>query len=308
MPNHIMKTYIVTGGTRGLGLSIAKEIAKSNASEVVLAVRDIERGAAVAAQIGENVSVIALDMRSSASVENFLQDWNKPIAGLVNNAGVQIVDATRQTAEEGYEETFAVNHLHALKLTIGLLGHLQGGRVLFIGSGTHNPKNWTATIFGFRGAQYESIRKCAEGLNSSPKINQLGMDRYATSKFLNMVSTVELARRISPNKTKFYCLDPGMMPGTGLARTAPAHLQFVWKNILPVISRVMPDSSTPERSGQAGALLMTADNSLLNNGGIYSYDKKLSIRAWEKVFSPEIGRSVLDESMEMLGLDRKILY
>lgn len=308
MPNHIMKTYIVTGGARGLGLSIAKEIAKSNDSEVVLAVRDIERGAAVAAQIGENVSVKALNMNSSTSVDNFLNDWNKPIAGLVNNAGVQIVNATRQTDEEGYEETFAVNHLYALKLTIGLLGHLEGGRVLFIGSGTHNPKNWAATIFGFRGAQYETIRKCAEGLNSSPKIDQLGMDRYATSKFLNMVSTVELARRISPNKTKFYCLDPGMMPGTGLARTAPAHLQFAWNNILPIISRIMPDSSTPARSGQAGAWLMTADNSLLNNGGIYSYDRKPSTRVWAKIFSSEIGCSVLDESIEMLGLDREILY
>lgn len=308
MPNHIMKTYIVTGGTRGLGLSIAKEIAKSNDSEVVLAVRDIERGAAVAAQIGENVSVKALNMSSSTSVDNFLNDWNKPIAGLVNNAGVQIVNATRQTDEEGYEETFVVNHLYALKLTIGLLGHLEGGRVLFIGSGTHNPKNWAAKIFGFRGAQYETIRKCAEGLNSSPKIDQLGMDRYATSKFLNMVSTVELARRISPNKTKFYCLDPGMMPGTGLARTAPAHLQFAWNNILPIISRIMPDSSTPARSGQAGAWLMTADNSLLNNGGIYSYDRKPSTRVWAKIFSSEIGCSVLDESIEMLGLDREILY
>lgn len=307
LPNHIMKTYIVTGATRGLGLSIAKEIAKSNDSEVVLAVRNIELGAAIAAQIGENVSVKELNMTSSTSVENFLNDWNKPIAGLVNNAGVQIVDATRNTDEEGYEETFAVNHLYALKLTIGLLDHLKGGRVLFIGSGTHNPENWTATIFGFRGARYETIKKCAEGLNNSSKINQLGMDRYATSKFLNMVSTVELARRISPNKTRFYCLDPGMMPGTGLARTAPAHLQFAWKNILPVISRIMPDSSTPARSGKACAWLMTADNSLLNNGGIYSYDRKPSNRVWEKIYSHEIGCGVLDESMEMLGIAPDIL-
>ncbi len=301
-----MKTYIVTGGARGLGFSIAEKIAKSNNSEVVLAVRDIESAAAAAERIGENVSIKEINMSSSTSVENFLNNWNKPIAGLVNNAGVQIVNATRRTDEEGYEETFAVNHLYALKLTVGLLGHLRGGRVLFIGSGTHNPKNWTATIFGFRGARYETIRKCAEGLNTSSKIDQLGMDRYATSKFLNMVSTVELARRINPNHTTFYCLDPGLMPGTRLARTAPAHLQFAWKNILPIISRIMPDSSTPERSGQAGAWLMTSDNSLLNNGGIFSYDRKPSTRVWEKIFSPEIGCGVLDESMQLLGLDHAI--
>ena len=152
MSDRILKSYIVTGGTRGLGFSIAKELAESTRSEVVLAVRDMERGAAAAAEMGKNVSAKEMDMGSSSSVEKFLNDWKKPLAGRVNNAGVQIVDATRFTDEDGYEETFAINHLYAVKLTIGLLGRLRGGRVLFIGSGTHIPKNRTATIFGFRGA------------------------------------------------------------------------------------------------------------------------------------------------------------
>jgi NAD(P)-dependent dehydrogenase (short-subunit alcohol dehydrogenase family) len=307
LSDRILKSYIVTGATRGLGFSIAKELAESTRSEVVLAVRDMERGAAAAAEMGKNVSAKEMDMGSSSSVEKFLNDWKKPLAGRVNNAGVQIVDATRFTDEDGYEETFAINHLYAVKLTIGLLGRLRGGRALFIGSGTHNPKNRTATNFGFRGVQYETIKKCAEGLNRSLKIDQLGMDRYATSKFLNMVSTVELARRISPDRTTFYCLDPGLMPVTGLARTAPAHLKFAWKYILPIMARFMPDTSTPARSGQAGAWLMTADCSLLKKGGIYAYDRKPSTRVWEKVFSPEIGLSALDESLELLGRYNEIL-
>jgi NAD(P)-dependent dehydrogenase (short-subunit alcohol dehydrogenase family) len=302
-----MKTYIVTGATRGLGFAIAEHLAQSPDAEVVLAVRDVKRGAVVASQTGANIAVQELDMGSSRSVERFLAHWKKPVAGLVNNAGVQIVDSTRLTDEHGYEETFAVNHLYALMLTVGLLRHLNGGRVLFIGSGTHNPKNRAATLFGFRGAQYETIKQCAEGLNSSAKIDQLGKDRYATSKFLNMVSTVELARRINPHQTLFYCLDPGLMPGTGLARTAPSHLRFAWTHILPIFARILPDSSTSERSGQAGAWLMTADPSLLNNGGIYSYEKKPSTRIWEKVADPDVGRRVLDESLELLGLDREML-
>lgn len=47
---------------------------------------------------------------------------------------------------------------------------------------------------------------------------------------------------------------------------------------------------------------MTADSNLLYNGGIYSYDRKPSTRVWEKVYSPEIGSSVLDESIVMLGI------
>ncbi len=276
-----MKTYIVTGGTGGLGFSIAENLARSPDSEVVLAVRNLQRGEHAASRIGANVWARQIDMSSPQSIEGFVTDWQKPVAGLVNNAGVQIVDSTHRTEGEGFEETFAVNHLYALKLTIGLLSRLRGGRVVFIGSGTHNPGNRTATISGFRGALFESIKQCAEGLNSSPKIVQLGMDRYATSKFLNMVCAVELARRINPNLTTFYCLDPGLMPGTGLARTAPPYLQFAWKYILPIISRILPDASTPKKSGQVGAWLMTADKSELMNGGIYSYDRKPSSRVWE---------------------------
>ena len=301
------KTYIVTGGTGGLGFTIAENLARSPDAEVVLAVRNLQHGNDAASRIGSNVSAMQIDMSSPQSIERFVSDWQKPVAGLVNNAGVQIVDSTRRTEEEGFEETFAVNHLYALKLTIGLLNRLRGGRVLFIGSGTHNPRNRTATIFGFRGALFKTLKKCAAGLNSSPKPVQLGMDRYATSKFLNMVCTVELARRFSPNRITFYCLDPGLMAGTGLARTAPPYMQFVWKHILPFIARILPDTSTPGKSGRVGAWLMTADESELMNGGIYSYDRKPSPRVWDKVFDPALGRSVINDSIELLGLEPDIL-
>jgi hypothetical protein len=103
----------------------------------------------------------------------------------------------------------------------------------------------------------------------------------------------------------FYCLDPGLMPGTGLARTAPSYLRFAWKYILPIIARIMPDTSTTMKSGQAGAWLMTADKRLLDNGGIYSYDRKLSSRVWEKVSDPAVGRSVINESFKLLGFDHE---
>jgi hypothetical protein len=76
---------------------------------------------------------------------------------------------------------------------------------------------------------------------------------------------------------------------------------------LPLISKIMPDTSTTKKSGQAGAWLMTADNSLLINGGIYSYDSKPSSRVWEKVLDPAVGGSVVNESLEILGLEPDIL-
>jgi NAD(P)-dependent dehydrogenase (short-subunit alcohol dehydrogenase family) len=296
-----MKIYIVTGAARGLGLSIAQNLSKKPDNQVVLAVRDLEAGRIQAREMGPRVSARQIDMSSSESVDRFINDWSAPLAGIVNNAGIQIVDATRTVEPEGWEMTFAVNHLNALRLTMGLLPHLQQARVLFIGSGTHNPKNLTAGIFGFRGALFESIRKCADGLGTSSDPKQLGLDRYATSKFLNAVTTVELARRIHESRTAFYCLDPGLMAGTGLARTAPPAIRFAWNHVLPIVAKALPDTSTPSRSGAAAAWLMTAQSDCLKNGGVYSYDKKLSTRCWEKVFDPDIGSRVLEESLELIG-------
>lgn len=302
-----MKTYIVTGAVRGLGLSIAQHLSKNPNTSVVLAVRDLQAGAIQAREMGPRVSVREIDMSSSASVDRFIKDWSTPLAGLINNAGIQIVDTSRFVEPEGWEMTFAVNHLNALRLTVGLLPHLEKARVLFIGSGTHNPENLTARIFGFRGALFESIAKCADGLGTSTDPKQLGLDRYATSKFLNAVTTVELARRICEGRTAFYCIDPGLMAGTGLARTAPPLIQFAWNHVLPVIAKALPDTSTPDRSGAAAAWLMTAKNDQLKNGGVYSYDKKLSPRCWEKVFDPDIGSRVLDESLDLMGFQRNVL-
>ena len=294
-----MSTYVVTGGARGLGFEIAKNLSSHAGSKLILAVRDIKQGHAAAEKIGKNVEVSQLDMSNSNSVTDFVASINDPISGLVNNAGVQLVDNTYNTVE-GYEQTFAVNHLFALKLTMGLLPKMQNGRVLFIGSGTHNPNNRTATIFGFRGAQFKSIENCAEGINTSSNNQQLGMDRYATSKFLNMVTTVELSRRIDAEKASFYCLDPGLMAGTGLARSAPNYMQFAWNYILPVAAKLMPDTSTPIKSGGVGAWLMTADKCELENGAIYDYERKLSTRVWDRVKNPDIGKQIVDESMRLL--------
>ncbi|MBL37139.1 MAG: alanine-phosphoribitol ligase [Xanthomonadales bacterium] len=294
-----MNTFIVTGGNRGLGFEIARHLAEDPGARVVLAVRSMDRGQDAARRIGSNVEAMELDLASRDSVDSFIENWDGPIAGLVNNAGVQFADATHFT-DDGIEETFAVNHLNALRLTLGLENALQGGRVMFIGSGTHNPRHPTAAPFGFRGEQYESIRNCAEGLDSSDKMGQLGKDRYATTKFLNMVTTVELARRYDANRILFICLDPGLMPGTDLARTVPGFLKFGWYYVLPIIARVLPDSSTPERSGEAGAKLLTEDRASLHPGGIYTYECKLSERVIDRVFDPEIGRRVLDHSMAML--------
>lgn len=292
--------FIVTGATQGLGLATARALAADARRTVVLAVRDIERGRAAAAAIGPNVRALPLDLASLADIERFVAGWQGGLAGLVNNAGVQITNGTRLTCD-GYEETFAVNHLGAVALTMGLLPHMAGGRVLFIGSGTHHPGNRTARLFGFRGARLTSIQAAARGDSSdTASTRQLGLDRYATSKFLNMMTAVELARRYPAEVTAFFALDPGLMPGTGLARTAPLAARVAWSSVLRWVAPLLPDASTPQRSGATAAWIMTADGLPARSGEVFAHDGVRSRRVWDRVWESGTGRRVVDESLELV--------
>jgi NAD(P)-dependent dehydrogenase (short-subunit alcohol dehydrogenase family) len=97
-----------------------------------------------------NVVVLPLDLAKQASVRSFVETFHErqfpPVAEIVCNAGVQNVAAPTKT-DEGYETTFAVNHLGHYRLTRLLLPDLAiGGRITFVSSVTHDPqqKNWYA--------------------------------------------------------------------------------------------------------------------------------------------------------------------
>jgi NAD(P)-dependent dehydrogenase (short-subunit alcohol dehydrogenase family) len=138
---------VVTGSNSGLGLYTALELARRGA-QVVMAVRDGERGAAAAEQLrgevpGAALDVRALDLADLASVRAFAA----PLAAerldlLVNNAGVMAIP--HRTTADGFEMQFGTNHLGHFALT-GLVlpallrGELRGGpaRVVTVSSTLH---------------------------------------------------------------------------------------------------------------------------------------------------------------------------
>ncbi len=226
------------------------------------------------------------------------QNWNIPLDGLINNAGIQFVKGTQFTPD-GYEETIAVNHLAAFMLTTGLKPYLFGKRVLFIGSGTHNPNHCMAKLFGFKGAQYTSIEDLLKGKSTSQNSKQMNLDRYATSKMLNMVSAIEFSRRFDSFSS--YVLDPGLMPGTGLARHQNNLIRFLWKTVMPVMGRFLPDTTSAQRSGKAAAWLMTSSSPPFQSGQILSYDRKPNRYVDEKmVLNKKIGNQVYEETMKIV--------
>jgi protochlorophyllide reductase len=133
----------------------------------------------------------------------------------------------------------------------------RGGLVVATASGTHDPSDPLASRFGFRGGIFPSAEAVARGdLDASQDLTQQGMDHYATSKLCNILFIKEMARRMTDGSVRFLAFDPGLMPGTGLARDRSVAQRFGWTYVLPVLRLVMRGVSSAERSADAYAKLL----------------------------------------------------
>jgi NAD(P)-dependent dehydrogenase (short-subunit alcohol dehydrogenase family) len=142
VPDQYGRRVIVTGANTGLGYQTALALAAAGA-EVVMAVRDLDRGQAAAQRIRDQVAdaklrIIQLDLAELASVHDFAaaEAAAGPIDLLVNNAGLMLVP-TRVLTRDGFESQMGVNHLGHFALTAGLLPALlqsDAGRVVSVTS------------------------------------------------------------------------------------------------------------------------------------------------------------------------------
>ena len=262
MPSALAKSFppqtvIITGGNSGLGYAGARallaEPASSTLWHVVLACRDPDRAQeaverlrqeAAAPASSARVEAMRLDLASLASVREFTGEVARrieaqelpPLHALVCNAGVQSAGKKTFTAD-GFESTFGVNHLGHFLLVNRLLPQLvPPARVVVVASGTHDPAQKTGTP----APAWNDPAALAKGdlgpIAAKDSPFQSGQRRYTTSKLANVLFSHELARRLPAGVTT-NAFDPGLMPGTGLIREAPAPLRFLWHRVLP---RVLP--------------------------------------------------------------------
>ncbi|MFG1934771.1 SDR family NAD(P)-dependent oxidoreductase [Mycobacterium sp. NPDC048908] len=247
-------SVIVTGGTSGLGFECVRALLHSDpAWHVVLPVRDQGRGAAAVDELGaqQRCTVLPMDLASLASVRGFTDEFSAadlpPLRAIVCNAGVQVVAGTQRT-EDDIEMTFGVNHLGHFALVQGLLGQLvPPARIVVVSSGTHDPDKRT----GMPDPCYTSAASLADPDASLTH----GRQRYTTSKLCNVLFAYELDRRLGDGVT-VNAFDPGLMPGSGLARDYPPLQRFAWRYLLPAL-RVLPGVRSTRASGRYLSALVT---------------------------------------------------
>jgi light-dependent protochlorophyllide reductase len=297
------QTVIVTGGNTGLGFEAARVLAESDQGwHVVIACRNPAKAAAAVQTITSRtadgrVEAMSLDLASLASVRAFAQAYAgrnlPPLRGVVLNAGVQFVKGTTYT-QDGFEATFGVNHLGHFLLANLLLPQVSASaRIVFVSSGTHDPDQWS----GMPAPQVRdavSLAHPTEDAAVADSTQKIGQRRYTTSKLCNVLCAYELARRLeaSGQAVTVNAFDPGLMPGSGLARDYGPASRFAWNFVLPALRLVMKNVNSTQSSGKNLARLIL-DPTLENVTGKYfvgttaspsskeSYDAAKARALWE---------------------------
>ena len=271
-----MTLVVLTGATRGIGQAAALELSRSGA-ELAIVGRDAERVSEVAREAqgtggGAPVHEHVADLTSMAQVRALgdeLLARYQHIDVLANNAGALF--ATRAVTPEGFERTFALNHLAPFLLTNLLLERLRGGHVVTTASDAH-----TSGRLDLRDLQSER--------------SYAAMRVYGTTKLCNILFTRELARR-APD-VRATCFHPGVVR-TGFGKNENG----IWKLLTTVAG---PFFRSPARGARSLVwLALTTDAASLD--GAYVENEKV-VAPSAQAQDDTLAAQLWEQSSELVGL------
>jgi NAD(P)-dependent dehydrogenase (short-subunit alcohol dehydrogenase family) len=247
-----VKSILMTGATSGLGYTAATMLL-NRGNELTVGARD--DGAPNGAR------TIHVELADMANVRAFAAQIIQPIDALVFNAGLQRTDIIGRTAE-GFEMTFGVNHLSHYLLARLLLPKLKdGGRIILTTSGTHDPAEKTG-MPAPRHADAGMLANPDSDSSLSKSARTAGLRAYSSSKLANLMTARILSglSEVTARKITVHAFDPGLTPGTGLARNHSAPIRAAFKWMLPLFRPFAAGMNSLEDAGFALAGL--ADGSI----------------------------------------------
>jgi retinol dehydrogenase 14 len=280
------KTFVITGGSDGIGLECASLLARDTAGcRIVLVGRNPDRTASAVGRIRQESPSVAVDsflcdFGDLAAVRRLAQDLLAAcdrIDVLVNNAGT--VFARRTVTGDGLEATFAVNHLAGLLLTELLLDRIEESapaRIVFTSSDGHYSGTMDLDDLGFQHG-YSIMRA------------------YSRSKLANVLTARHLARRLDGTGITVTSLHPGAI-ATNIWSGAP----WFARPVLAVVKRWKMES--PATGGKRLAYLAADPAVEGQTGGYYRRNELREPSAL--ALDDDLGDRLYDLSADLVGLTR----
>jgi len=156
-----MKTALVTGANRGIGLAITAGLAKKPDINVLLGSRNLHDGKKAAASIKGNVSAVELDLSDQVQLKRqyaaIVTAHGEPDI-LVNNAGVLEAGNLLEVSEENFQSSLRINFFAVfdlIRLVVPGMVKRRYGRIVNVSSG------WGSFADGMTGPAAYSVSKAA---------------------------------------------------------------------------------------------------------------------------------------------------
>ncbi len=273
------RTLLVTGASSGIGRAMAEALAARGAS-VVLTARSGERARPVLEAIrhrnpGADAELLIFDLSDLSDVrraaEQFLASGRR-LDVLVNNAGVA---GTEDLSRDGFDRTYATNHIGPFLLTSLLLPRLREapqGRVVNVSSIAHT------TAKGIDWATLEQRK--------TPK--RSGFPDYAATKLMNILHAKELARRVAGTPITTYAVHPG-----GVASN-------IWRALPQVVQWPLKLFLISNEAGAQTQLYCATSPELATTTGRY-YDKCREVNPSELARDGALARELWERTERAIG-------
>ncbi len=198
------RTVVITGASDGVGRALADNCAAAGAHLVMVGRNEAKTRHAASMLMTRTgnraVHVEIADLfhlDEQAALADRLGAAYPALFALVNNAGSIFLD--RAVTREGFERTFALNHVAYMSLALRLLPNLRAGAL----------PTEPARIVNVASRAHHGVRIDPDDLQSTR--GYTGWGAYRRSKLANILFTRSLAARVDPQHITVHALHPGLV-------------------------------------------------------------------------------------------------
>lgn len=272
-----LRTTLITGATSGIGKETALALAKKGHA-IYMLVRNTAKGEELRQEIitqtgNKDIFVIECDLSDLKSVAQAAANIKAKLFNiqvLINNAGG--IFNEREVSKNGYEMTFALNHLGHFLLTMSLMPLLQKGQARIINVSSEAHKMGKPDFSDLQSTQ-----------------NYSAMKVYGTAKLFNIYFAKSLAEKFKEKGILAFALHPGIVK-TQFGTELSGFSKFL-------MTLASPFMITPEKGAETSIYLATEPR-LDKFTGLYFKKKRVAKPA--KIAENEEARNRLWQVSETL--------